>query len=83
MKPTRGFKTTLGGYFHGMVAKHIADELHLERTIWALCRTNGSEPYGGQRRSSSPGRSLLSGSVRSETAISDHDPLDLTPRYRI
>ncbi len=33
------FKTSPGGYFHGMVAKHIAGELHLERTVWALRRT--------------------------------------------
>jgi replication initiation protein RepC len=30
------FRTTAGGYFHGMVAKAKAGELHLERTLWAL-----------------------------------------------
>jgi replication initiation protein RepC len=30
------FRTTPGGYFHGMVQKAKAGELHLERTIWAL-----------------------------------------------
>jgi replication initiation protein RepC len=32
------FRTTPGGYFHGMVAKAKAGELHLERTVWALRR---------------------------------------------
>ena len=30
------FATSPGGYFHGMVAKARAGELHLERTVWAL-----------------------------------------------
>lgn len=30
------FKTTAGGYFHGMVAKAKRGELNLDRTIWAL-----------------------------------------------
>jgi replication initiation protein RepC len=32
------FRTTPGGYFHGMVAKAAAGELHLERTVWAMRR---------------------------------------------
>ena len=32
------FRTTPGGYFHGMVKKAKADELHLERTVWAMRR---------------------------------------------
>ena len=36
------FTGTPGGYFHGMVAKAKAGELHLERTVWALRRA--SEP---------------------------------------
>ena len=32
------FRTSPGGYFHGMVAKHLAGELYLERTVWALRR---------------------------------------------
>jgi replication initiation protein RepC len=40
------FTGTPGGYFHGMVAKARAGELHLERTVWALRRA--SEP--DQRR---------------------------------
>jgi replication initiation protein RepC len=30
------FRTTPGGYFHGMVQKAKAGDLHLERTVWAL-----------------------------------------------
>jgi replication initiation protein RepC len=33
------FRSTPGGYFHGMVAKAKTGELHLERTVWALRRT--------------------------------------------
>jgi replication initiation protein RepC len=36
------FQTSPGGYFHGMVTKAKAGELHLERTVWALRRA--SEP---------------------------------------
>jgi replication initiation protein RepC len=37
-KDPEHFRTTPGGYFHGMVAKSKAGELHLERTVWALRR---------------------------------------------
>ena len=30
------FRTTPGGYFHGMVAKAKAGELNLDRTLWGL-----------------------------------------------
>jgi hypothetical protein len=30
------FRTTPGGYFHGMVAKAKAGELNLDRTLWAV-----------------------------------------------
>jgi replication initiation protein RepC len=32
------FRTTPGGYFHGMVQKAKAGKLHIERTIWAMRR---------------------------------------------
>ena len=32
------FRTTPGGYFHGMVAKAKAGELNLDRTLWAMRR---------------------------------------------
>ena len=35
-KPTEHFRSTPGGYFHGMVAKAKAGELNLARTIWGL-----------------------------------------------
>jgi replication initiation protein RepC len=37
------FKTSPGGYFHGMVDKAKAGELHLDRTVWALHRASESE----------------------------------------
>jgi replication initiation protein RepC len=48
------FKTSPGGYFHGMVAKHLAGELHLERTVWKLRRAIDPERYAGQERSRQP-----------------------------
>jgi replication initiation protein RepC len=47
-KETEHFKTSPGGYFHGMVAKHIAGELHLERTVWALRRALAPERHPGR-----------------------------------
>jgi replication initiation protein RepC len=35
-KDPEHFRTTPGGYFHGMVAKAKTGELHLERTVWAM-----------------------------------------------
>ena len=37
-KDPEHFRTTPGGYFHGMVAKAKAGELHLERSVWAMRR---------------------------------------------
>ena len=37
-KEVAHFQTSPGGYFHGMVTKAKAGELHLERTVWALRR---------------------------------------------
>jgi replication initiation protein RepC len=55
-KEPEHFRTTPGGYFHGMVAKHIAGELHLERTIWALRRAIDPERYAPKQRRSDPHR---------------------------
>jgi len=41
------FRTTPGGYFHGMVVKAKAGELHLERTVWAMRRA--TMPEGNRR----------------------------------
>ena len=35
-RPAEHFRTSPGGYFHGMVAKAKAGELNLVRTIWGL-----------------------------------------------
>ena len=48
-KPAAHFRTTPGGYFHGMVAKAYAGELNLGRTIWGL-------RSGSHARHSSPER---------------------------
>jgi replication initiation protein RepC len=53
-KDPEHFRTTPGGYFHGMVQKAKAGELHLERTVWALRRA--AEPAQAQR--SGQGRGL-------------------------
>jgi replication initiation protein RepC len=42
-KEAKHFRTSPGGYFHGMVAKASAGELHLERTVWALRRAADPE----------------------------------------
>ena len=45
-KPTEHFRSTPGGYFHGMVAKAKAGELNLARTLWGLRQATGSKPRG-------------------------------------
>jgi replication initiation protein RepC len=51
-KDPEHFRTTPGGYFHGMVQKAKAGELHLERTVWALRRVAepAQAPRSGQGR---------------------------------
>ena len=53
-KEAEHFQTSPGGYFHGMVAKAKAGELHLERTVWALRRA--SEPERHPSRAGGPPR---------------------------
>jgi hypothetical protein len=48
--PDEQQRTSPGGYFHGMVAKHLAGELHLERTVWALRRAIEPERYACKDR---------------------------------
>jgi replication initiation protein RepC len=43
-KPADHFRTTPGGYFHGMVAKAKAGELNLSRTIWGLRSAGNARP---------------------------------------
>jgi len=47
-KEAEHFRTSPGGYFHGMVAKANAGELHLERTVWALRRALTPERHAGR-----------------------------------
>jgi replication initiation protein RepC len=47
-KEAEHFRTSPGGYFHGMVAKARAGELHLERTVWAMRRTWAPEHQRGR-----------------------------------
>jgi replication initiation protein RepC len=51
-KPAEHFRTSPGGYFHGMVAKARAGELNLARTIWGLRQQAGPKaaPAGNSRR---------------------------------
>jgi len=55
-KDREHFRTTPGGYFHGMVQKAKAGELHLERTVWALRRAAepAQAPRSGQGRGLQP-----------------------------
>ena len=46
-KDPEHFRTTPGGYFHGMVQKAKAGKLHLERTVWAMRRA--SQPIARPR----------------------------------
>jgi replication initiation protein RepC len=43
-KPPEHFRSTPGGYFHGMVAKAKAGELNLVRTIWGLRHAMAPRP---------------------------------------
>jgi replication initiation protein RepC len=49
-KPETHFRSTPGGYFHGMVAKAKAGELNLARTIWGLRQAKGWKPVHGVSR---------------------------------
>jgi len=49
-KDPEHFRTTPGGYFHGMVAKAKAGELHLERTVWAMRRAANPQTIHGSGR---------------------------------
>jgi replication initiation protein RepC len=51
-KDPEHFRTSPGGYFHGMVAKAKAGELHLERTVWALRRASEPERHPGRAEGS-------------------------------
>jgi hypothetical protein len=54
-KDEEHFRTSPGGYFHGMVAKAKTGELHLERTIWALRRAAEPDRAAGRPGTSDRG----------------------------
>ena len=45
-------RSSYGRYFHGMVAKHVTGDLHLERTVWALRDAIDPERCAGRNRAS-------------------------------
>jgi replication initiation protein RepC len=46
-KPAEHFRSTPGGYFHGMVAKAKTGELNLARTVWGLRQAAAPKPRNG------------------------------------
>jgi replication initiation protein RepC len=46
-KPETHFRTTPGGYFHGMVMKAKIGDLNLARTVWGLRQAKASRPGHG------------------------------------
>lgn len=48
-KDPEHFRTTAGGYFHGMVTKAKAGQLNLDRTLWAMRRAGEPRPSHGPR----------------------------------
>jgi replication initiation protein RepC len=53
-KPAAHFRTSPGGYFHGMVTKAKAGELNLMRTIWGLRQAKASKQRGTSGRARGP-----------------------------
>jgi replication initiation protein RepC len=47
-RPPEHFRTSPGGYFHGMVAKAKAGELNLARTIWGLRQAKAARERAGR-----------------------------------
>ena len=48
------FRTTPGGYFHGMVTKAKAAQLNLDRTLWGMRRANEPKPPRTNGRAGGP-----------------------------
>jgi replication initiation protein RepC len=59
-KPAAHFTSSPGGYFHGMVAKARAGELHLGRTVWGLRSGGTANGAGRVKRHDAGARPLLS-----------------------
>jgi replication initiation protein RepC len=53
-KPETHFRSTPGGYFHGMVAKAKTGELNLARTVWGLRQVAASDSRRGFSHPGSP-----------------------------
>jgi replication initiation protein RepC len=53
-KPAEHFRSTPGGYFHGMVAKAKAGELNLARTVWGLRHAAAPKPNRPAGRAGGP-----------------------------
>jgi len=53
------FRTTAGGYFHGMVTKAKAGQLNLDRTLWAMRRA--AEPRPPRKPGGEGNKPALSG----------------------
>ena len=49
-KPETHFRSTPGGYFHGMVMKAKTGDLNLARTVWGLRQAKGAKPGHGASR---------------------------------
>ena len=47
-RPAEHFRTSPGGYFHGMVAKAKAGELNLVRTIWGLRQAKAAKAHAAR-----------------------------------
>jgi replication initiation protein RepC len=61
-KDAAHFRTSAGGYFHGMVAKAKAGHLNLDRTLWGMRKANEPRPpgkAGGARSRAGKGRSVM------------------------
>ena len=54
LKDPEHFRTTPGGYFHGMVTKAKAGQLNLDRTLWGMRRAGEPKPPG--KAGHEPGR---------------------------
>src|SRR3954469_4716969 len=54
-KPAEHFRTSPGGYFHGMVAKAKAGGLNLARTLWGMGQGEGATRRGGGERGDAGG----------------------------
>jgi replication initiation protein RepC len=53
------FRTSAGGYFHGMVTK--AGQLNLDRTLWGMRRANQPRPTGKPGGDAGRGGDMRSG----------------------